>query len=64
MAIQPVVAAMIGGWEIILILAVLLFFVFGLAILGVVVFLIFRATRKKATTPSPRTPPPTQASHQ
>ncbi len=64
MTIQPVVAAMIGGWEIILILGVLLFFVFGLAILGVVVFLIFRATRKKATTPPPPIPPPTHANHQ
>ena len=59
MIMQPMLAAMIGGWEILLILGVLLILALGAAVVAGVIYLIIRATQKKTSTPPPVMPPPT-----
>jgi hypothetical protein len=58
MIMQPVLAAILGGWEMILILGALLFLAVGAAIVAGIVYLIVRATRSKTTPPPPVMPPP------
>jgi hypothetical protein len=60
MTMQSILAALIGGWELVLILAVLLIFAVGAAAAIGIVFLIVRATQKKTTAPPPQPPPPIQ----
>ena len=60
MTIEPVIAAIFGGWEIILILGVLGFF--GLVAVGIVVLVVVLSRNKKPaaapTAPPAHQPPP------
>ena len=54
MTIQPILGAFFGGWELVLIFAVLLILAFGVG----TVFIIIRAMQKKASVPAPKKAPP------
>lgn len=63
MTTHPILAAIIGGWELVLILAVLFIVALGGAITVGIVFFIVRATRKKPGTLPPPVHPGSSESH-
>lgn len=63
MTTHPMLAAIIGGWELVFIFAVLLVLALGVAIAGAIVFFILRASRRKPGTAPPPVHPGSSESH-
>jgi hypothetical protein len=63
MTTHPMLAAIIGGWELLFIFAVLFVLALGVAITVGIVFFIVRATRKKPGTAPPPVHPGSSESH-
>jgi hypothetical protein len=63
MTTHPMLAAIIGGWELLFIFAVLFILTLGVAVTVGIVFFIVRATRKKPGTAPPPVHPGSSESH-
>ncbi len=63
MTTHPMLAAIIGGWELVIIFAVLFILALGVAVVGAIAFFIVRAARKKPGTLPPPVHPGSSESH-